>query len=132
MTQPSNPTPAPQPTRCPPPRPTPAPFTTILTEAPAGRLPLESARFAFTANEAVTGFECRLDDAAFAPCTSPHVIPSILAGEHAFEVRARRDAVLARPANKDWRIEFEAPAVGPTDAPRPPRRPRPQRPTPAR
>ena len=50
-------------------------------------------------------------------CTSPHTIPSILAGEHAFEVRAFRGAVFATTARKPWRIEFEAPAVGPTDAP---------------
>ncbi|HET6550692.1 MAG TPA: CARDB domain-containing protein, partial [Solirubrobacter sp.] len=99
--------------------PTPAPFTTTITEAPQAVSPEESARFAFTANEATTGFECRLDDDAFAPCTSPYVIPSILAGDHAFEVRGRRGDTFAATARKAWRIEFEAPAPGPADAPAP-------------
>jgi RHS repeat-associated protein len=109
-------TPAPQPGFPSPtasPLPTPAAFTTTITAAPPAVTPHRNARFEFTANQAATGFECSLDDAAFAPCASPYVIDDILAGEHSFEVRAVRGSVRAIPARKAWRIEFEAPAPGP-------------------
>jgi endonuclease/exonuclease/phosphatase family metal-dependent hydrolase len=62
-----------------------APETTI-TSGPSGDTALGMASFAFT-SEASATFECRLDAAAFAACTSPLSV-QVTAGAHTFEVRA--------------------------------------------
>jgi hypothetical protein len=43
--------------------------------------------FAFTIADGAGGAECRLDDAPFSPCASPHVAPPLADGPHVFEVR---------------------------------------------
>ncbi|HWK27650.1 MAG TPA: RHS repeat-associated core domain-containing protein [Solirubrobacter sp.] len=97
--------------------PTPAALRTTITEAPAATSAAQSARFAFTANRAGSTFQCRLDDAAFAPCASPKTYGDVLAGFHVFEVRATDPAgeQEASPARHSWRIAFEAPAPGPAE-----------------
>jgi hypothetical protein len=52
---------------------------------PSDRMTL---RFTGTDNGAVTGFECLLDGASFAPCTSPISYASVSRGTHTFRVRA--------------------------------------------
>lgn len=44
--------------------------------------------FAFSANEAGTVFDCKVDAAAFAPCTSPYTHAALADGMHTFSVRA--------------------------------------------
>ena len=44
--------------------------------------------FRFSANEEVRDFECRIDAAAFAPCSSPYTASPLRDGDHALEVRA--------------------------------------------
>ncbi|HEV2815303.1 MAG TPA: RHS repeat-associated core domain-containing protein, partial [Solirubrobacteraceae bacterium] len=109
----------------PPPDPPPAvgsdttPPDTTITQAPGATTSSAAAHLVFQATEAGSSFQCRLDDEAFAPCTSPKDYSGLLAGEHAFEVRAT-DAAGNRdesPARAAWRIQFEAPAPGPTDQP---------------
>ena len=63
-----------------------APETTV-DEAPLPLSNADGARFAFSANEEAT-FSCALDDAAFAACNSPHLLPAIDEGPHVFRVRA--------------------------------------------
>jgi endonuclease/exonuclease/phosphatase family metal-dependent hydrolase len=63
-----------------------APDTTI-TGGPTGNVTAGvSLSYTFTSDTG-TSFECRVDAAVFAACTSPHTITA-LAGLHAFEVRA--------------------------------------------
>lgn len=63
-----------------------APDTTI-TDGPTGNVNVgASLAYTFTSDTG-TSFECRVDAAEFATCTSPHTITA-LAGLHAFEVRA--------------------------------------------
>ncbi len=63
-----------------------APDTTI-TDGPTGNV-TAGVPLAYTfTSDTGTSFECRVDAAAFAACTSPHTITA-LAGLHAFEVRA--------------------------------------------
>ncbi len=58
--------------------------------------------FKFTSSEFGT-FQCRLDTAAFADCTSPVTLTRITAGNHTFEVRARdRAGNLSAPVSRSW------------------------------
>jgi hypothetical protein len=80
-----------------------APDTTI-TSTPANNS-LPPATFTFTSSEPAATFECRLDGAAFAPCTSPLTYSTLAKGQHTFDVRARDAAgnTDATPASYSWR-----------------------------
>src|SRR3954454_10250115 len=99
--------------------PTPDPFTTKLTGAPQDVTGVRSALFTFTASEAADGFECSFDGAPFSACQSGIAVSNLLAGDHTFDVRARRGSTYAVTAHKAWSIQFEAPAPGPADPPAP-------------
>jgi hypothetical protein len=71
----------------PPPPDTTAPETTI-DSGPSGTVDTGSATFTFSANEAVRTFRCRLDNAAFADCTSPKTYSGLTNGTYTFEVAA--------------------------------------------
>ncbi|WP_404391910.1 right-handed parallel beta-helix repeat-containing protein [Humibacillus xanthopallidus] len=79
--------------------------TTTLTSAPTGSTTSTTATFAFATNEPGT-FECSVDAAAYAACTSPLTLTGLAAGDHTFAVRAidlagNRDA---SPATASWTI----------------------------
>ena len=100
---PDPPPPAPQPPP-PPPVDRTAPTVTI-TERPPAETTGGAASFAFRASEPSTTFTCRIDGAAFAPCTSPASYEGLALGEHAFAVRARDKAGNTGPATTaTWRI----------------------------
>ena len=67
------------------------PDTTITAAPAAVTNSHRRASFSFTASNAgVTNtFECALDGAAFAACTSPRSYSSLTGGSHTFQVRAR-------------------------------------------
>jgi Bacterial Ig-like domain len=62
------------------------PVTTV-DSGPSGTTADATPTFAFSADEPAS-FECRVDDAAFAACTSPYTTSALAAGDHSFEVRA--------------------------------------------
>ena len=64
-----------------------APPETTITAGPPALSRSARALFRFEANEAAT-FECSLDAAAFAPCSSPHQLTGLVTGPHTFRVRA--------------------------------------------
>ena len=68
-----------------------APSTRIIAGPPARTIETV-ASFEFVAvdhgGSTVAGIECRLNDAPFAPCTSPIAFSGLLPGRHTFEVRA--------------------------------------------
>jgi hypothetical protein len=82
-----------------------APVVT-LDEVPESPTTERSASFAFSADEEVRKFECRLDDGPFQDCVSPHNIPGPLVfGEHTFAVRATDFAGnTGEPARHSWSV----------------------------
>ena len=81
-----------------------APETTVVSAPKSGSA--TSATFAFSASEGGT-FECRLDGAAFALCSSPKSYSGLIKATHQFEVRAVDAAgnADATPAVHAWKIE---------------------------
>jgi hypothetical protein len=82
-----------------------APDTTI-TSGPAAATTATDATFAFGASETNVTFECALDGAAFASCSSPSTLSGLAGGSHTFAVRAVDTAgnVDASPATVSWTI----------------------------
>ncbi|MCW3024406.1 MAG: putative internalin, partial [Conexibacter sp.] len=88
------------------------PPTTTFDIAPGARTNDDPIVFAFSANESAT-FECRLDTAAFAPCTSPVSRPDVAEGDHVFDVRATDEAgnVEEAPAQRSFAVDRTPPAL---------------------
>ena len=88
-----------------------APPAPTLTSKPAAVVASGSASFGFNDTQAGVGFECQLDAAAFASCTSPAAYSGLATGQHTFAVRARDAAGNASPATSySWRIDITPPA----------------------
>ena len=96
----------------PPPTDTTAPDTTI-TSGPTGTSSDSTPTFAFTASEANSVFECRVDSGAWADCTSPWTTSALSDGAHSVAVRATDAAgnTDASPATRSFTVAHCA-AVG--------------------
>lgn len=88
------------------------PDTTIET-GPTGTVPTSSAAFTFSANEAGSTFECRVDTGAFAACTSPKQYSGLPDGAHVFSVRAidASGNIDGTPATRSWTSDTASPAT---------------------
>jgi len=85
---------------------------TVIDSGPSGTTALTTAEFLFSSPDTGATFECRIDAAAFAPCTSPASYASLADGPHTFDVQAI-DAVGntdPTPASQAWTV---ATAPGP-------------------
>ena len=73
----------------------------------------DAAEFTFSSADAKSIFECRLDDASFAVCSSPVNIAGLKNGSHVFQVRAIDTVgnVEALPASFSWIVDGVAPMV---------------------
>jgi hypothetical protein len=71
------------------------PAAPTIDSSPPGATTSTSATLAFSHPEPGVTFECSLDGAAFAPCTSPRAYAGLADGSHAFGVRARNDMGVA-------------------------------------
>ena len=102
-----------------------APETTIEAKPPdpSGE---GGADFTFSGSDGtgtgVAGFECRVDGAPFAACTSPDGLSGLADGTHTFQVRAKDNAGNddASPASYTWTVDTTVPQVkieGPVPAP---------------
>ena len=87
-----------------------APQTTI-DSGPLALTNSTSAELHLLAGETGSSFECSLDSAAFAACTSPANYSGLAASPHTFRVRATDAAgnVDDTPANRTWTIDLTAP-----------------------
>ncbi len=92
---------------------------TAITSAPSSQTNSRSASIAFGSTEAGSTFECRLDAAAFAACTSPAVLNDLGDGPHTFRVRAtdRAGNVDTTPASHTWTVETRPPTTTITSGP---------------
>jgi hypothetical protein len=95
-----------------------APETTI-TATPADPSKLTDASFSFSASDAASTFECRLDTGPWAGCTSPTALSDLSAGSHNFAVRATDPAgnVDASPAAYSWVVDLTPPETSIGSAP---------------
>ena len=97
------------------------PPDTLIDSGPdAGSTTADSTpSFGFSATEAGSSFECRLDSQAFAACTSEHTTAALADGEHTFEVRAT-DALGnadASPAGRTFTVDAIPDTVPDNDPP---------------
>jgi hypothetical protein len=83
------------------------PPTTTISAGPAGTLYIRDATLTFAANEAAT-FECSLDGAAWAACTSPRALTGLFVGGHSFAVRATDPAgnVESPGVSHPWTVAY--------------------------
>ncbi len=95
-----------------------APETTI-TSSPAASSGSSSASFQFTSSLAGGTFQCALDGAAYAACTTPKAYTSLAEGAHTFAVRAVSASGVPdpSPATYTWSVSAVAPDTTITSAP---------------
>jgi transposase-like protein len=96
-----------------------APETTI-NNGPSGVVNDTNATFTFSSTDASATFQCRLDGAPFAACSSPQQYTGLTERSHTFEVRAVNSAGTAdpTPASRTWTVDLTPPqvtAVAPAD-----------------
>ena len=96
-----------------------APDTMIVTGPAAGAFTKGAVSFELASPDSPVTFECALDDAAFAACTSPQAYTGLAEGPHTFAARALDAAGLAdpSPATRAWTVDTTAPAVTITSGP---------------
>jgi hypothetical protein len=97
-----------------------APPDTAITAAPAATTTSTSASFTFTATPAAGAtFQCSLDGAAYAACTSPANYTGLALGAHTFNVRAVHavNGTDPTPATHAWTINMAPPDTTITASP---------------
>ncbi len=91
-----------------------------IDAGPAGTTADTAPTFEFSADERRASFECRLDGAGFAPCSSPFTTPTLAEGPHTFEVRAVDvpGNVQSTPTTRAFTIDVpDPPSAVPAPAP---------------
>ncbi len=88
----------------------PSPPAPAIVSSPPANTNTLGARFTFDDSQPGVTFECKLDDGAFAVCTSPktYVLP---AGIHTFRLRATAGDEPSLPTSYTWTIDTTAPTV---------------------
>ena len=81
--------------------------TATITKGPKDKTKKKTATFEFSGTDtrAIAGFQCSVDSAPFATCTSPHTV-KVKKGKHTFEVRAVDLAGnVGRPVSDAWKVK---------------------------
>lgn len=86
---------------------------TFLTSGPVDPSATAMATFVFSSDQPDAAFQCRLDTAAFAACSSPMNYTGLADGQHAFEVRAWTIDGGTDPdhSTRSWRVDTTTPVV---------------------
>lgn len=89
------------------------PPETTITAGPSGTVPMASVSISFTANENIVTFNCSLDGAAMAGCTSPFNATNLAQGAHTFAVQATDEAgnTDPSPATISFTVDTVAPNI---------------------
>ncbi|MGZ3746958.1 MAG: fibronectin type III domain-containing protein [Pseudobdellovibrionaceae bacterium] len=88
-----------------------APMITLTTK-PNSLTNVLTSDFAFTSSAPVSGYECRIDGASFASCTSPKTYSNLSDGAHTFDVRATsQSGVVSGALSYNWTIDSVAPSA---------------------
>ncbi len=84
---------------------------TVITAGPPATTNVAVATFTFSSTSSGANFECSLDEAAFAPCSSPVSFTDLGEGRHTLSVRAADDVgnVDPPPATLTWTVDLTAP-----------------------
>ncbi len=88
-----------------------APPIPTIDSGPNGTVASTSAAFTFSDTEGGVTLECKLDTAAFAPCTSPADLTLLAQGAHTFEVQAKDAAGNTASTSRAWSVDTVAPPV---------------------
>jgi Bacterial Ig-like domain len=93
--------------------------TTSISSTPPASSNAASGTISFSANESVTGFQCHVDAAAFAPCTSPASYGPLADGSHTFSVKATADLAgnAGTTTSYSWTIDTLPPDTSITSQP---------------
>ncbi|MEA2229644.1 MAG: hypothetical protein QOF04_3274, partial [Solirubrobacteraceae bacterium] len=83
-----------------------------VDSGPSGQSSSAEASFGFSADDAEATFECKLDDGAWASCSSPQAYGQVGDGPQTFFVRALNALgnVDATPASRSWTVDTTPPA----------------------
>lgn len=84
---------------------------TTVTSKPSATTTARTATVEFTSDDPTATFECKLDLAAFAPCTSPVNLTGVPLGGHSFAVQARNTSNMVdpTPAEANWTVIADDP-----------------------
>jgi hypothetical protein len=95
------------------------PPDTTIAAGPAPFVNVTTATFALTSTVAGSTFECRLDDAAFTPCTAAPTVTDLAPTAHTFDARATDPdgSTDVSAASRTWRIDLTAPQTTITSSP---------------
>lgn len=95
-----------------------APPQTVITAYPPPRINTTVADLSFAGSDVATlpehlEFQCRLDGAAFSPCSNPVRYTNLGGGSHVFEVRALDPSgnIDASPAFVTWTVDTQPPVL---------------------
>jgi CSLREA domain-containing protein len=82
------------------------PPDTKIVKGPPKKTHKTTAKFKFTANEAGSTFQCKMDRKPFKPCRSPKTYKKLKPGKHVFKVRAtdRAGSVDPTPAKRKFTV----------------------------
>ncbi|MQA76160.1 MAG: hypothetical protein GEU88_17810 [Solirubrobacterales bacterium] len=88
------------------------PETTI--SGPSGTISDPEPTFELSSSEPGSSFECELDGAGFAPCTSPHAVGPLADGPHTVRARATDAAgnTDPTPASRSFTVDTSPPTEG--------------------
>jgi DNA-directed RNA polymerase specialized sigma24 family protein len=96
------------------------PPETTITDGPKGPTSSTSATFRFSSDDSAASFACRMDDGAWAACSSGRTYSALSQGEHTFRVRAKdaSGTVDPSPAKRTWKVDTTAPNTTITSGPK--------------